>query len=115
MYGEGGVVDFHRWTVAGMALELQNRGFSVFRVAQGGGILFAAIASISWAIQQAFPRGADGMAITPDNGRVLSRRTCDPFYISLDVAQLAGNCPVQPVAKIGLLRGGADIRRFDFG
>jgi SAM-dependent methyltransferase len=55
MYGECDVVDFRRWTVAGMAIELEDRGFTVFSVERHGGILFSVISFTIWAIQQAIP------------------------------------------------------------
>lgn len=55
MYGECDVVDFRRWTVAGMAIELEDRGFNVFSVQRHGGVLFSVISFAIWAIQHAIP------------------------------------------------------------
>jgi SAM-dependent methyltransferase len=55
IYGECDVVDFHRWTVAGMEHELKERGFTVLETARRGGILFTLVSIVVWAIQHAVP------------------------------------------------------------
>jgi SAM-dependent methyltransferase len=55
MYGECAVVDFRRWTVAGMAKELESRGFTLLSAARHGGILFMVVTIMIWAIQQVAP------------------------------------------------------------
>jgi SAM-dependent methyltransferase len=55
MYCECDVVDFHRWTAAGIAQELEERGFSVLRIQRRGGALYAIINIIIWVIQHIVP------------------------------------------------------------
>ncbi len=55
MYAECDVVDFRRWTVAGMAQELEDRGFTVLAAARRGGAAFVVTNLAIWAIQHIVP------------------------------------------------------------
>jgi SAM-dependent methyltransferase len=55
MYCECDVVDFRRWTTAGIVQELEERGFTVLRAAHRGGALFAIVNIMIWAIQHGIP------------------------------------------------------------
>ena len=55
IYGECGVVDFHRWTVAGMTQDLTDCGFTVLCVARRGGVAFVVTSLMIWAIQHIIP------------------------------------------------------------
>lgn len=55
IYGECGVVDFRRWTVAGMVRELESRGHIVLIVERFGGVFYAINTILIWAIQHLVP------------------------------------------------------------
>ncbi len=55
MFCECDVVDFRRWTTAGIVQELEERGFSVLHIARRGGALFAVMNMIIWTIQHVIP------------------------------------------------------------
>jgi SAM-dependent methyltransferase len=55
IYGECGVVDFRRWTVAGMAQELESRGLRLVSAARCGGVLYVITNILIWAIQHLVP------------------------------------------------------------
>jgi SAM-dependent methyltransferase len=55
IYGECGVVDFRRWTVAGMARELESRGLVLVSSARFGGVLYEITNILIWAIQHLVP------------------------------------------------------------
>jgi SAM-dependent methyltransferase len=55
MFCECDVLDFRRWTTAGIVQELEERGFSVLRIARRGGALFAVINIVIWTIQHVIP------------------------------------------------------------
>lgn len=55
IYGECAVVDFRRWTVAGMAQELETRGLTLVNVARCGGVLYVITNILIWAIQHLVP------------------------------------------------------------
>lgn len=54
-YGECDVVDFYRWSIAGMRRELRARGLEVLDSRRRGGLLFAVMCGIQWMIQHAVP------------------------------------------------------------
>lgn len=54
-YGECDVVDFYRWSIAGMTQELRARGFEIRDSRRRGGPFFAAMCAIQWVIQHAVP------------------------------------------------------------
>ena len=55
IYGECDVVDFRRWTVAGMSREFEERGFTVLSADRRGGLFFAMTTMLIWAIQHSIP------------------------------------------------------------
>jgi SAM-dependent methyltransferase len=55
IYGECAVVDFRRWTIAGMRRELESRGLTPVSVARLGGILYVITNILIWAIQHLVP------------------------------------------------------------
>jgi SAM-dependent methyltransferase len=55
IYGECGVVDFRRWTVAGMTQELESRGLVPVSSAQQGGALYVITNMLIWVIQYLVP------------------------------------------------------------
>ena len=55
MYCECDVLDFRRWTTAGIVQELEERGFAIARVEHRGGALFAAVNMIIWGVHHSVP------------------------------------------------------------
>jgi SAM-dependent methyltransferase len=55
IYGECAVVDFRRWTVAGMVRELESRGLTPVSVARLGGALYVITNILIWVIQHLVP------------------------------------------------------------
>ena len=78
VYGEGGVVDFRRWTVAGMAQDLEDHGFIVSRVARLGGVLLVVTYVMIWAIQNIVP----GLRVTWRSPRTV-RAYCREGLVAL--------------------------------
>lgn len=54
-YGECDVIDFYRWSIAGMSQELRSRGFDILDTRRRGGPLFATLCALQWVIQHALP------------------------------------------------------------
>jgi SAM-dependent methyltransferase len=78
MYCECDVVDFWRWTTVGIVQELEERGFSVLRIARRGGALFAIINMIIWTVQHVIP----GSRVTWRSSRTV-RAYCREAIINL--------------------------------
>jgi SAM-dependent methyltransferase len=55
IFCECDVVDFRRWTTAGITQELEERGFSLISIAHRGGAIYAFINMVIWIIQHAIP------------------------------------------------------------
>lgn len=55
MFCECDVVDFRRWTTAGITQELEERGFSLICAAHRGGAIYAFINMVIWIIQHVIP------------------------------------------------------------
>jgi SAM-dependent methyltransferase len=55
LYGECAVVDFRRWTVAGMARELESRGHTLLAVTRHGGVLYVIINILIWTLHHLVP------------------------------------------------------------
>jgi len=55
IYGECGVVDFRRWTVAGMAQELERRGLVLVSSTRHGGVLYVITNILIWAVRHILP------------------------------------------------------------
>lgn len=53
--GERDVVDFHRWSIAGMSRDLADRGFTVLLARRHGGIFLAFMELLLWSVQHAVP------------------------------------------------------------
>jgi SAM-dependent methyltransferase len=57
MFCECDVIDFRRWTTAGIIHELEDRGFSVLYAAHRGGACYAIVNMVIWAIHHMVPGG----------------------------------------------------------
>lgn len=54
-FGECDMMDFRRWSLAGMEDELLERGFEIIDVRRRGGAFFAAASALHWAVQHIIP------------------------------------------------------------
>jgi SAM-dependent methyltransferase len=70
-YCECDVVDFRRWTLAGMRRDLEVAGLTVLRIEQRGGRFFAFACALNWAVQHMVPGQRAGWRARRSAGAVL--------------------------------------------
>ena len=59
-YCECDVLDFKRWTLAGMERDLRNKGFDIVQIEQRGGRFFALACALNWTVQHMIPGQRQG-------------------------------------------------------
>ena len=69
-HAECDFLDYHRWSMQGMELELRRSGLEVIAVRRRGGAFFAAASTLHWAAQHAIPGARKSWRFRPTSLQV---------------------------------------------